>query len=239
MVAQACDLYNREAEAGKLSQVQSQNELQSWDSSYKKKTKDKEKVKKKGKHTHTILCVQYLGWGGTRIKEGEEGEKESKNAKLCLPFLAAASFLSFLNFSKARRMSTILLVSDCFFLTSDKTPSAAALSSCSWRGKSPQEPVSRTSSQYTTPAWRQTFRGSGHPQQTTESIFLFPRPGTLHYSVKDFIVWLMIQPWLLCLLWEWPCGTQAGPNWTPYLLTSASHWRDPPLQTDHTALSPF
>lgn len=47
MVAQACDLYNREAEAGKLSQVQSQNELQSWDSSYKKKTKDKEKVKKK------------------------------------------------------------------------------------------------------------------------------------------------------------------------------------------------
>lgn len=134
MVAQACDLYNREAEAGKLSQVQSQNELQSWDSSYKKETKDKEKVKK-GKHIHTILCVQYLGWGSTRIKEGEEGEKESKNAKLCLPFLAAASFLSFLNFSKARRMSTILLVSDCFFLTSDKTPSAAALSSCSWRGK--------------------------------------------------------------------------------------------------------
>lgn len=134
MVAQACDLNNREAEAGKLSQVQSQNELQSWDSSYKKETKDKEKVKK-GKHTHTILCVQYLGWGSTRIKEGEEGEKESKNAKLCLPFLAAASFLSFLNFSKARRMSTILLVSDCFFLTSDKTPSAAALSSCSWRGK--------------------------------------------------------------------------------------------------------
>lgn len=75
MVAQACDFYNREAEAGQLSQVQSQHELLSWDSSYKKETKDKEKVRK-GKYTHTLLCVQYLGWGGTRIKEEEEGEKK-------------------------------------------------------------------------------------------------------------------------------------------------------------------
>lgn len=89
----------------------------------------------------SIFCQKFGGEGDVTVKKGKEqwkrGRNASRNAKPRLPFLAAASFLSFLNFSKARRMSTILLVSACFFLTSDKTPSAAALSSCSWRRKSP------------------------------------------------------------------------------------------------------
>lgn len=88
----------------------------------------------------SIFCQKFGGercYSKERKGTVEERKKSSRNAKPRLPFLAAASFLSFLNFSKARRMSTILLVSACFFLTSDRTPSAAALSSCSWGRKSP------------------------------------------------------------------------------------------------------
>lgn len=91
----------------------------------------------------SIFLQDFWGRASTMVKKGREqgnkGRNASRSAKPQLPFLAAASFLSFLNFSKARRMSTILLVSACFFLTSDKTPSAAALSSCSWGGKRAHE----------------------------------------------------------------------------------------------------
>lgn len=90
-----------------------------------------------------IFLQDFWGRASAMVKKGKEqgnkGRNASRSAKPQLPFLAAASFLSFLNFSKARRMSTILLVSACFFLTSDKTPSAAALSSCSWGRKRAHE----------------------------------------------------------------------------------------------------
>lgn len=115
-------------------------------------------------------------------------------------------------------MSTILLVSDCFFLTSAKTPSAAALSSCSWRGKSAQGLVRGTTWELR-PPWRQDFRGPSHAHHSLLNLY-FNCLGVAWYSGSAqgllSFCWSIIQL-CCCFAQRLPLCSPRWPSLNSYL----------------------
>lgn len=78
------------------------------------------------------VCKQQV-WPNIHTRYNVAGNKVNGWVQLLLsPFLDAASFLSLRSFSRDLKTSCIRFTSACFFLTSQRTASAASFSSCSW-----------------------------------------------------------------------------------------------------------